>query len=231
MHLSFTTRHSCKEMERESCHHLYRYFKPFSCGNGYCILKCHFLCLQAQTEYACGWLCITQWKMNALWAWSLKTTQVSTSWDDGGEAPSCAGLLLISNVHQQRWVWTVSKILLQMRETEDEFNKWSFLKKEAFKLLDLANRKMLRIRWFGSITNSMDRNLSKLQEVVGDGGAWYPQSMESQRVGHNLATKQQLHPKQYLLRYPWVLYLLIPPKNFIFSTMWETEKQKIPSLD
>ena len=160
-----------------------------------------------------------------------KTTQVSTSWDDGGEAQSCAGLLLISNVHQQRWVWTVSKILLQMRETEDEFNKWSFLKKEAFKLLDLANRKMLRIRWFGSITNSMDRNLSKLQEVVGDGGAWYPQSMESQRVGHNLATKQQLHPKQYLLRYPWVLYLLIPPKNFIFSTMWETEKHKIPSLD
>ena len=45
------------------------------------------------------------------------------------------------------------------------------------------------------------------------------QSMGSQRVGHKLATKQQLHPKQYLLRYPWVLYLLIPLKNFIFITM------------
>ena len=44
------------------------------------------------------------------------------------------------------------------------------------------------------------------------------QSMGSQRVRHNLATKQ-LHPKQYLLRYPWVLYLLIPLKNFIFITM------------
>ena len=28
-----------------------------------------------------------------------------------------------------------------------------------------------RMRWFGSITNSMDMNLSKLQEIVGDRGA------------------------------------------------------------
>ena len=144
MHLSFTTRHSCKEIEKESCHYLYRYFKPFSCGNGYCILKCHFLCLQAQTEYACGWLSVThseRWKPCGLGPW--KTIQVSTSWDDGGEAQSCAGVLLISNVHQPRWVWTVSKILLQMRETEDEFNNGLFQKKQTFKLLDLANRKML----------------------------------------------------------------------------------------
>ena len=29
-----------------------------------------------------------------------------------------------------------------------------------------------RIRWFDSITNSMDTNLNKLQEIVEDRGTW-----------------------------------------------------------
>ena len=29
------------------------------------------------------------------------------------------------------------------------------------------------MRWLDSITDSVDRNLSKLQEIVGDRGAWY----------------------------------------------------------
>ena len=43
--------------------------------------------------------------------------------------------------------------------------------------------------WLDSITNSMDMNLSKLQEIVEDGGAW-------QATVHAVAksqTRQQLH--------------------------------------
>ena len=45
--------------------------------------------------------------------------------------------------------------------------------------------------WLGSITDSVDMNLSKLQETVGDRGPDGLQSMGSQRVGHDLVTEQQ----------------------------------------
>ena len=53
------------------------------------------------------------------------------------------------------------------------------------------------MRWLASITDSMDRNLSKLQEIVKDRGAWHAAvhgftksqtqlpSMGSHRVGHD----------------------------------------------
>ena len=46
-------------------------------------------------------------------------------------------------------------------------------------------RERQRMRWLDSITNSTDMNLSKLQKVVEDRGAWRVQSMGSQRVGHD----------------------------------------------
>ena len=48
-----------------------------------------------------------------------------------------------------------------------------------------------RMRWVYSTTKSMDMNLSKLLEIVKDGGACVLQFTGSQRVGHDLATEQQ----------------------------------------
>jgi len=46
-------------------------------------------------------------------------------------------------------------------------------------------------KWLDGITDLMDMNLGKFQEIVRDREAWVLQSMRSQRVGHNLATEQQ----------------------------------------
>ena len=57
-------------------------------------------------------------------------------------------------------------------------------------------RESQRMRWSGSITDSMDVNLSKLQETVRTRKIGVLQSMGSQRVGHDLVTEPQQHIKR-----------------------------------
>ena len=47
------------------------------------------------------------------------------------------------------------------------------------------------MKWLDSITDSMNMSLSKLWEIVKTGEPGMLKTMESKKVGHNLATDQQ----------------------------------------
>ena len=54
-----------------------------------------------------------------------------------------------------------------------------------------------RMRWLGSVIDSMDTNFGKLREIVKDRGNLVCCSpWRSQKVGHNLMTEQQQHVKE-----------------------------------
>ena len=53
------------------------------------------------------------------------------------------------------------------------------------KIEDKRRRGQHRMRWLDSTTDSLDMNLSKLQEIVEDRGAGVLQSMGLQRVRHD----------------------------------------------
>ena len=58
------------------------------------------------------------------------------------------------------------------------------------------------MKWLDSITGLMDINLSQLQEIVKDRGAWSA-VVQGVRVWHNLVTEQQ---QQYAI--PPSIYLI-----------------------
>ena len=79
-------------------------------------------------------------------------------------------------------------------ESYNELAKITDLEKTLIlgKIESKRRRGWQRMRWLGSIIDSVDVSLSKLQEIVKDREACCAlQSMGSQRVGHNLENEQQ----------------------------------------
>ena len=74
-------------------------------------------------------------------------------------------------------------------------------------------RQRQRIRWLDSITDSMGMSLRKYGEIVVGRGAWHV-AVGSQRVGHNLATKQHLK-----LKSNWHLVFLFAKSGSFFLAL------------
>ena len=82
-----------------------------------------------------------------------------------------------------------------LMQSADSLEKTPMLRKIEGK----RKRWQERMRQLESISNSMDKRLSKPQETVKDREAWHVQSMRgSQRIGHDLATEQQENKKKTL---------------------------------
>ena len=58
-----------------------------------------------------------------------------------------------------------------------------------------------RMRWLDSVSDSMDMNLSKLQEIVKDREAWVLQFMGWKRDGRDLVIEQQQSMTNHKITY------------------------------
>ena len=71
----------------------------------------------------------------------------------------------ILNIHWKYWCWNWNSILWPMQRTDS-------LESDSGKDWRQKEKGRQRMKWLDSISNSMNMNLSKLQETVEDRGAW-----------------------------------------------------------
>ena len=132
------------------------------------------------------------------------------SWESPGLTRRSNQLVLKEinlNIHWKNWCWSWSSGTLATWCEESTHEKrpwfWEILKAKG-------KGRPQRIRRLDSITDSLDMNLSKLQEIVSDRETW-SSVVHGVTKGHDLATVQQQQNASYIISYQLTVWELLSP--------------------